>query len=275
MKTLKNSNRFSLKGKNAIITGAVGFLGKYFCIGLAEAGANVAAIDLNRTDCLKFTLELQKKFRVKSVGISCDITDKKAVKEMTNKVLNDFSSIDILVNNACYRPKESKLLHAPFEEYSLEEWNRMMNVNVNGAFLCSQSVGQAMIKQGRGGSIIQISSIYGLLGTDQRIYDKLNRSRKRCNNPAAYSVSKGAIIALTKYLASYWADKRIRVNVISPGGVQKDQDREFIDAYSIRVPMGRMAKPTELLGALIYLASDTSSYVTGQNIIVDGGFSIW
>ncbi|MCK9602772.1 MAG: SDR family oxidoreductase [Candidatus Omnitrophica bacterium] len=268
-------NKFSLSGKTAIVTGALGLLGRNFCFGLAEEGADIAAVDLNPEECARFALKLKKKYQVKAAGFHCDVADALSVSEMAESVKNKFGRIDILINSACYRSQNPKLLHARFEDYSPEEWQRMMEVNVTGVFLCSQAAGKVMLKQNSGGSIIQISSIYGLLGTDHRIYKKSDAPGKRTNNPAVYSASKGAVISLTKYLASYWADKGIRVNVISPGGVENKQDKYFIQAYSSRVPMQRMAKAKELVGALIYLASDASSYVTGQNIIVDGGLSIW
>lgn len=273
--TSSPNSQLSLTGKTAIVTGALGFLGKFFSAGLAEAGANVVVTDLNREECEKFAVVLEERYKIQSMGISCNVTDPESVKHMTEKVRKNFLNIDILLNNAAYSSKDLDSLCAPFEEYLLETWKRMIDVNVNGVFLCSQAIGSVMVEQGRGGSIILVSSIYGILGTDHRIYEKSNLLKGRTNNPSSYSTTKGAIIAFARYLATYWADKKIRVNTLSPGGVENNQDDAFINEYSNRVPMGRMARPEELIGALIYLASDASSYVTGQNIVVDGGLSAW
>ncbi len=270
-----DGKRFSLTGKTAIITGALGFLGQYLCRGFAEAGANVVAVDLDNDKCEKFALALGKNYKIKSLGIACNVCDPVSVRLMKEQSCKKFTSIDILINNAAYKSKDPARLHAPFEKYSLQEWKGMMDVNVNGVFLCSQAIGSVMAEQECGGSIIQMSSIYGIMGTDHRIYEGSNRSGNRTNNPASYSASKGAILSLTKYLATYWSRKGVRVNALSPGGIENAQNTEFINEYSKRVPIGRMAKPTELVGALIFLASDESSYVTGQNIVVDGGLTSW
>ena len=150
-----------------------------------------------------------------------------------------------------------------------------MAVNIDGMFLVAQPVGKHMIKHGEGGSIIQTSSIYGIMAPDQRIYEGSFYMGRSINTPAVYSTSKAAVIGLTKYLAAYWADKGIRVNTLTPGGVESGQNETFKQRYSARIPLGRMAKPDEMVSALIYLASDASIYVTGQNIIVDGGLSAW
>lgn len=263
---------FSLEGKTAIVTGALGFLGKYFCAGFSEAGSNLAILDLDQKRCQDFADELAEKYNIQAEGYFCDITQKESVQEMVDSVISKFSTVDILLNNASYRSKTPQALHAPFEEYSLEEWQRMMDVNVNGPFLCSQAIGTSMLKHGEGGSIINVASVYGIRGTDHRIYPN---AENRSNNPASYSTAKGAIVSLTKYLATYWGKSGIRVNSVSPGGVENNQNAEFVMRYSDRVPMGRMAQPEEMVSAVIYLASDASSYVTGQNLIVDGGLTAW
>ena len=150
-----------------------------------------------------------------------------------------------------------------------------MAVNIDGMFLVAQAVGNQMVKQGKGGSIIQTASIYGILASDKRIYEGSFYLGRQINNPGVYTTSKAAVVGLTKYLAAYWADKGIRVNTLIPGGVESGQNEIFKERYSARVPLGRMAQADELVGALIFLASDASSYVTGQNIIVDGGLSVW
>ena len=150
-----------------------------------------------------------------------------------------------------------------------------MSVNIDGMFLVAQAVGKQMVQQGKGGSIIQTASIYGVMGPDQRIYEGSSYLGRPINTPVAYSTSKTAVVGLTKYLATYWADKNIRVNTLTPGGVESGQNDDFKRRYTARIPMGRMAEQDEMAGALIYLASDASSYVTGQNIVVDGGLEAW
>jgi NAD(P)-dependent dehydrogenase (short-subunit alcohol dehydrogenase family) len=267
-----NNKSLSVHGKNIIVTGALGYLGKYFCNGLAESGANIIMLDLDEENCINFANELTEKFSIKSLGYYCDITSKDSIKQALGTIKKDFSCIDVLINNASYCSSNPDLLHETFENYSFDEWKKMMDVNINGTFLCCQAIGSLMSKQKTQGSIINIASIYGTLGTDHRIY---SGSIKMTNNPASYSTSKGAIISLTRYLATYWGHIGIRVNSISPGGVENFQENDFIKKYSKLVPMERMAKPDEMVGAVIYLSSDASSYVTGQNFAIDGGLSAW
>ena len=266
---------FSLKGKNAIVTGAVGILGKKFCTGLAEFGANVAVVDVEEIEVSKFAKQLTELYGIKSIGIGCDISFPGEVTEMVQKVLYEFGEINILHNNAASKSTNLDAFFAPFEEYSLEEWRKIMSVNIDGMFLVSQAVGKQMILQGKGGSIIQTASIYGTMAPDHRIYEGSFYLGRQINTPAVYTTSKAAVIGLTKHLATYWADKNIRVNALTPGGVESGQNEEFQKKYSARIPLGRMANRNEMVGALIYLASDASSYVTGQNIIVDGGLNAW
>lgn len=223
-------------------------------------------VDVKKENTEKTAKKISEKFGVKTLALKADITSKEEVEGMVKEVLKKIGKIDILVNNA---QGVSKNYFAPFEEYSIEDWNEVMAVNVTGYFLCAQAVGKQMLKQ-KSGTIINIASIYGVIAPDQRIYKGFDY-----NSPAVYTVSKAAVIGLTKYLAAYWGERGIRVNCITPGGVQTDHDQKFVKAYSERTPMGRMAKKDEFKGALLYLASDASSYVTGENIIVDGGRSIW
>ena len=173
-----------------------------------------------------------------------------------------------MVNNAIY-PEGVKERSIPFEKSSLSNLNKVFETNIIGTYLCCQEVGKIMVKQ-RNGVIINISSIYGLIGTDQRIYGKSG-----LNSTAAYTITKSAMINFTRYLAAYWNDKRIRVNTLSLGGVENNQDSEFIKKYSYRTMIGRMAKKDEYVGALLFLASDASSYMTGANLVIDGGFTSW
>jgi NAD(P)-dependent dehydrogenase (short-subunit alcohol dehydrogenase family) len=194
---------------------------------------------------------------------------------MVMQVVAELGEIDILHNNAAGKSDDLDAFFAPFEEYSIDQWRQITAVNLDGMFLVAQAVGKQMVSQEKGGSIIQTASIYGIMGPDHRIYEGSFYLDRQINTPAVYSASKAAVVGLTKYLATYWAEKKIRVNTLTPGGVESGQNEEFKDRYSSRIPMNRMANAHEMVGALLYLASDASSYVTGQNIIVDGGLNAW
>ena len=268
---------FSLEKKAAVVTGALGILGRHFCRGLAEAGAGVAVVDLDEEAAALFAAELSEKYGTPAVGIGCDITSAESVGSMVARVRDALGGINILHNNAAASKsgEHGDRWFAPFEEYMLEEWRRIMAVNIDGMFLVAQAVSSEMIRQGRGGSIIQTSSIYGIVAPDQRIYEGSEYMGRRINTPAVYSASKGAVVSLSRYLSTYLAPHGIRVNTITPGGVRSGQNDTFIKAYSNRVPLGRMGEPEDMVGALLFLASDASRYVTGQNIVVDGGLSVW
>jgi NAD(P)-dependent dehydrogenase (short-subunit alcohol dehydrogenase family) len=271
---LKNDNMFDLAGKVAVVTGGAGLLGQVFCQALVTAGANIAIIDIDKNKADETATKINKEKNQKVLAFACDITSPDSVSSMVKTVVNQLGRIDILLNNAASKGSNLDQFFAPFENYSLQTWREVMAVNIDGLFLVAQSVGNQMKAQG-GGSIIQISSIYGVFAPDQRIYEGSEYNGRAINTPAVYSVSKAAVIGLTSYLSTYWADSKIRVNTLTPGGIASGQNGEFNKKYSNRVPLGRMGEASELAGALIYLASDASSYVTGQNIIVDGGLSAW
>lgn len=266
---------FDLNDKIAIVTGGLGILGRKFCKGLAEHGAITVVVDLDAREVEAFARELGSQFGVKTMGVSCDVSEPDSVKNMVVKVITEFGRIDILHNNAAWKSKDLKKFFLPTEEYQLSTWREIMSVNLDGMFLVAQSVGRQMIAQNTGGSIIQTASIYGLFGPDKRIYAGSQYLGGSINTPAVYSVSKGAVIALTKHLACEWAEHGIRVNALVPGGVESGQNDVFVEKYANRVPLNRMAKAEEMVGALIYLASDASSYMTGQSLVVDGGLSAW
>jgi NAD(P)-dependent dehydrogenase (short-subunit alcohol dehydrogenase family) len=266
---------FDLHGKVAIVTGGLGILGKGFCRGLAEFGANVAVVDLDGDACAAFAAELREQSGLAMAGIGCDIADPAAVEAMVARVVDELGGVHVLHNNAASKSKDLSRFFAPFEEYSLEEWRNIMSVNIDAMFLCAKAAGRRMVEQGVGGSIIQTSSIYGIRGSDKRIYEGSFYLGRQISNPGVYSTSKAAVVGLTQYLATYWADAGIRVNTLTPAGIESGQNETFKQRYSARVPLGRMAQADESVGALIYLASDASSYVTGQNIVVDGGLSAW
>jgi len=264
---------FSLKEKVAVVTGALGLIGKNHCHALAEAGANVVVCDLNESECANFAASLS----VLSLGISADITNKKSVQELKNEVLSNYGKIDILVNNAAINDKFedplSALEESKFENYPIEMFKKSLDVNVTGMFICSQEIGTEMAKNGYG-SIINVASTYGIVGPDQSIY-KNESGEQTFYKSAAYPVTKGAVISFTKFLAAYWGSKGVRVNTLSPGGVRDNQEEFFVKNYSSKTPLGRMANPTDYKGALVFLASDASSYMTGANLIVDGGWTAW
>lgn len=266
---------FSLSGKTAIVTGAVGILGQGFCRGLAEFGAQVAVVDLDEERCTKFAEELKSEYGVEAMGVACDVADSGSVSKLIDSVVARFGAIDVLHNNAASKSSDLDAFFASTEEYSLAEWRKIMSVNVDGMFLVAQAVGKQMQKQGTGGSIIQTASIYGIVSSDKRIYEGSFYLGRQISNPAVYSTSKAAVVGLTRYLAANWGDQGIRVNALVPAGVESGQNDTFKSRYSARVPLGRMAKASEMVGALVYLASDASSYVTGHCLVVDGGLSAW
>ncbi len=266
---------FELKDKVAIVTGGAGIIGEHFCRGLAEAGAQIAIFDLNTDSAKDLATAISEEFAVNAKGYSCDVSSADNVKSSVSNVVLDFGQVDILINNAATKSDNLSAFFASFEDYELEQWRKIMAVDIDGMFLMAQAVGAQMKTQKTGGSITQISSIYGVMAPDQRIYDGAFYEGHKINSPAAYSVAKAGVIGLSKYLAAYWASEGIRVNSITPGGVESGQNDLFKSNYSRRVPMNRMAKAHEMVGAAVYLSSDASSYVTGQNIIVDGGLSVW
>ena len=266
---------FDLNGKVAIVTGGAGVLGKSFCKGLAQHGANIAIVDLLQKQTQDLAMELEVLYGIKARAYAFDVANEHSVRKMVEVVVSDFGEINVLLNNVAAKSKDLNAFFAPFEEYKLDQWREIMSVNLDAMFLVAQSVGRQMLAQKKGGSIIQVASIYGFMSPDHRIYEGSKYLGMQINTPAVYMASKSAIIGLTKYLSTYWANKNIRVNTLSPGGVESGQNEIFKNQYSARVPLNRMAQPSEMVGALVFLASDASSYLTGQNIIVDGGLSAW
>ncbi len=264
---------FSLKNKVAIVTGALGLIGKHHCLALSEAGANIVVADLDEEKCIKFAEELP----TDSLGVGVDITKSASIKKLRDLALDKFGSIDILVNNAAINdmfenPQAAEEL-SMFENYPLDMWQKSIDVNVTGTFLCSQIIGTEMSRQGKG-SIINIASTYGMVGPDQSIYKKPDGSQSFYKSPA-YPATKGAIINFTRFLAAYWGNKGVRVNTLSPGGVENNQDEYFVNNYSQKTMLNRMAQPYDYKGAIVFLASDASSYMTGANLVVDGGWTAW
>ena len=271
---------FDLTGKVAVVTGGAGMLGMKHAEAIAEARGHVVIVDLEEERVRAAAQQITDTFHVEALGISADITQKQQVEGMVKKILKQFERVDILINNAAMTVKGGSEnfdgYFAPFEEYPLELWERALEINLMGMFLCTQGVGKVMIRQG-GGVILNIASTAGVVAPDHRIYRgvKSPYSGKPFNTPISYSTTKAGVINFTRYLATYWADKKIRVNCLSPGGVYDGHDETFVRNYSSRVPLGRMAHPDEYKGAVLFLVSDASSYMTGANLIVDGGLTCW
>jgi NAD(P)-dependent dehydrogenase (short-subunit alcohol dehydrogenase family) len=265
---------FDLSGKTAVITGACGILGRRFAAGFAEFGADLALVDLDEAAVSALSADLAQCCGVTAAGIACDIADPEAVKRMAERVDARFGGAQILMNNAATKGPDADAFFAPLEEFDLATWRRVMAVNLDGMFLVAQAIGARMAERGIG-SIIQTASIYGLLAPDQRIYEGSEYNGRAINTPPVYTASKAGVIGLTRHLATYWAARGVRVNTLTPGGVASGQNTEFQRRYAARIPLGRMAEPDDLVGAAVFLASDAARYITGQNIVVDGGLSAW
>lgn len=275
---MKIQEKFDLTGRVAVVTGGVGLLGAEFCKTLAEAGAAVAVVDLNGAAAEKVAAALVADgYRAKAVPT--DITKPESVNAMVETVVREFGRLDILVNSAALDPKfdpdaaAKGIAPGAFEDYPLEQWNAALNVNLTGMFLVTQACVRQMNAQGQKGSIINICSTYGLNGPDQRIYIK--DGKRVAFKPVYYTVTKGGVLGFTKYLAAYYASTEIRVNALTPGGVFNNHEEYFVKNYSAKTILGRMAKKDEMNGALLFLASDASSYMTGNNVVVDGGWTAW
>ena len=267
---------FSVEGRVAVVTGGMGQLGVAYAGVLAERGAKVALFDITSSPKVE-SPAFMKGIRDRTiVPFQVDITDRDSVEAATRQVVERWETPHILVNNAALDspPDAPPEEVGPFETYPVSSFEKVMDVNVKGTLICCQVIGQAMAGEGRG-SIINISSVYGILSPCQDIYQFRRRQGQEFFKPVAYSVSKSAVLNLTRYLATYWAKKEVRVNTLTLAGVFNNQPKEFLEAYCPRVPMGRMANADELCGAILFLASNASSYMTGSNLIVDGGWSAW
>lgn len=273
--TFSYTNLFRLDGKVAIVTGGAGILGSHFCRGLAEAGASVVIVDINSEAVASLEKSIRLDYSNRVLGIIADVSDPEQVKRLVDETTQHFGHIDILHNNAASKGSNLEKYFASFEDYSLEQWREITAVNVDSMFLMAQAVGKKMIERNCGGSIIQTASAYGIMGPDNRIYEGSSYLGRQINTPAVYSTTKAAVVGLSKYLATYWAHKNIRVNTLVPGGAASGQNETFQQRYGARVPLGRMADQTEIVGAVLYLASDASKYVTGHCLVVDGGLNAW
>lgn len=262
---------FDLTGRVALVTGATGLLGREHCAALRAAGASVVVADLDARKCQALAAQLGGD----SLGLELDVTRRASIDAGLAAVLARFAAIHVLVNNAAVNDMfENPALAAEqskFENYPEAMWRKMFDVNVTGMFLCSQVFGAQMAKQG-GGSIINVASTYGIVGPDQSIYRRPDGSQSFYKS-AAYPATKGAVISFTRFLAAYWGASRVRANTLSPGGVENSQDDYFLANYSSKTPLGRMAEPGDYRGAIVFLASEASAYMTGANLVVDGGWT--
>ena len=262
-----------LAGRVAVVTGALGLLGREHCRALADAGARVVLTDLDGAACARVAPE----YGPDALGIGADITSEASVKALRDAVLKATGRIDVLVNNAAINDKFEDPAKAReqsrFESYPVALFRQSLEVNVTGTFLCAQVLGSEMARVGRG-SIINVSSTYGLVAPDQSLYRKPDGTQAFWKT-AAYPTTKGAVLAFTRFLAAYWGPAGVRVNALCPGGVEAGQEPWFVEAYSQRTPLGRMATPADYRGAVVFLASDASADMTGSSLVVDGGWTAW
>lgn len=268
-------DQFRLQGRVAIVTGGAGLLGEAFCDTLASAGARVVIADVNTEAGKKVADALKDDGRTASF-FRLDVTDPSSCSHLVDFAKREYGGIDILVNSAAMDPKfdpeHAEEQSNSFEQFPLEAWKQALDVNLTGMFLVTQAVARLMAQKKKG-SIINICSTYGLVGPDQRIYQRPGEPDRF--KPVYYSTTKAGVLGFTRYLATYYAGTDIRVNALTPGGVFNDHDPQFVESYSARTVMGRMARANEINGALLFLASDASSYMTGANLVVDGGWTAW
>jgi NAD(P)-dependent dehydrogenase (short-subunit alcohol dehydrogenase family) len=272
------TNPFNLSNKFALITGAAGLLGKEHAIALLENDADLVLLDINSHKLNNLVADLRKSFpNSKIISSNCNITDEANVVSLNRELILQGVIIKILINNAALNPKQNQLeaKYTRIENYDLKSWDDELNVGLKGTFICCKVFGTSMSQSG-GGVILNIASDLSVISPDQRIYriegrDELEQPVK----PITYSIIKTGIVGMTKFLSTYWSLKGIRVNALSPGGIYENQDTEFVAKLSHLIPLGRMANTYEYRSAIQFLCSDASSYMTGHNLIIDGGRSIW
>lgn len=271
-------DRFDLSGRVAIITGGAGLLGPRHAHAIASAGGIPVLVDLRLEDAARVAAHLKALHGVDASAIACDITRTDAVESMLATVLERYGRVDILVNNAANNPKVEDAANVAFsrlENFPLAQWQADVDVGLTGAFLCAQIVGREMARRASG-SIVNISSEYGMIAPDQRLYRREGvPDDQQPVKPVTYTVVKAGIMGLTSYLATYWADRGVRANTLTVGGVFNGQPKEFLARAESRIPLSRMANRDEYEGAIVFLCSDASSFMTGANLVVDGGKSCW
>ena len=271
------ASAFDLGGRVVLITGGAGLLGVEHASAIAEAGGVPVIADLRGADAEKAARAIRDRYGGRCSAIELDVTSRASCDAGLAKLLDLYGRLDGLVNNAALNPKVegAGLAATRFENYSLELWNRELSVGLSGAFLCAQVFGAYMAAHG-GGVIVNIASDLGIIAPDQRIYRRPGLApEEQPVKPVTYSVVKGGLVMLTKYLATYWADAGVRVNALVPGGVYAGQPEDFVEKLTQLIPMGRMARKDEYRAALVFLCSDASSYMTGSNLVIDGGRTVW
>lgn len=271
------SDIFDLKDRVGVIIGGAGMMGQQFALTLGLAGAKVAIVDKNKKKCVKIAEETSSRTKTLINGYECDVTQEEKIQEVFKRVCIEFGRLDFLIYNVMAKPEG---YYAPFEEYPIGTWKGVLDGNLTGAFLCCREVAN-YLKKSSGGSIVLTSSTYGLVGPDQRIYEGCSTKRNiyggddPLNCPVSYSASKAGLIGLAMYLSTLWGEHKIRVNVLTPGGVYDGQEEGFHNEYVNRTPLGRMAVWSDYNGAILFLVSDASRYMTGANLVVDGGWTAW
>lgn len=280
MKNINHLNKiFSLKDRIIVVTGASGLLGRMHVDAIASQGGIPVIVDINEGGLKELHKSILTKYSIDSLIEVVDITNEAQLSESVKRVNKKFGKIDGLVNNAAVNPsisKDEKVNFHRLENFKKELWDIDISVGLTGSFLCTKYYGYEISLNKNGGSIVNISSDLGLIAPDQRIYEQENLEKNfQPVKPVSYSVVKTALIGLSKYVATYWADKNVRCNCLLPGGVRTDQDDIFVNKLSKLIPLNRMAKKNEYQAALVFLLSDASSYMTGSNLIIDGGRSAW
>lgn len=264
-----------LENRVVVVTGAAGLLGREHCVAVAEAGGRVVATDRDESAVQAVVRTLPHPEA--HLAVAADVTDKSAVEGLRDAVLAQFDRLDGLVNNAAindmFESPQAAAEQSKFENYPLELWQRSLDVNLTGVFLCCQVLGSAMVAQG-GGAVVNIASTYGVVAPDQSLY-RAPDGTQRFFKSAAYPTTKAGVLGLTRFLGAYWGAAGVRVNALSPGGVENGQDAFFSEKYGQRTPLGRMAQPDDYRGSIVFLLSDASRYMTGANLVVDGGWTAW
>lgn len=274
-----NLPKFDLTNNWVVVTGAAGLLGKQHATALLEVNANLVLLDKDKNGVMQVTNELrQLGLSGEILNYEVDITDELIVQAIKNDLSTKRILVNVLINNAAINPKYEVLAGGKngsrVEDFDLLDWDSQLDVGLKGTFICSKVFGSEMAKQGKG-VIINIASDLSIIAPDQRIYNSDNPAELQNVKPITYSVIKSGLIGMTKYLATYWNESNVRVNALSPGGVYENQDSEFVDRLTKLIPLGRMASPDEYKSAIQFLCSDASSYMTGHNLIIDGGRSVW
>ena len=271
-------DRFSLAGRVVVVTGGAGLLGRRHCEALAAAGAVPVVVDLDGGRASDVAKELAETYDVDASSHVADVSNELSVERMRETVLDRYGRVDILINNAANDPKvddSGDPAWARLEKFPREQWDSDIAVGLTGAFLCSKVIGSELARRG-GGAILNIASDLAVIAPDQRLYRREGLADDaQPVKPVSYSVVKSGLIGLTRYLATYWAEAGVRVNAISPGGVRAGQPPEFLERIGNLIPLGRMAEPDEYMGVVLFLCSDAASYITGHNLVADGGRSIW